>query len=85
MPPVHRYVSFSSRSISTQLVKIAVVDTLTMTSHLMPQTHEIEGAHLTLLNMVPSDPDEYKALEKRLVRKVDWRLMPVLVVMIMLK
>lgn len=34
---------------------------------------------------LPSDHDEFKALEKKLVRKIDWRLMPVLTIMIVLK
>lgn len=38
-----------------------------------------------LPSMVPSDPDEYEVLERGLVRKIDWRLMPVLVAMIILK
>ncbi|PWY82926.1 MFS transporter [Aspergillus heteromorphus CBS 117.55] len=33
---------------------------------------------------VPRNPIEYAALERQLVRKVDWRLMPVLVLMIVL-
>lgn len=37
------------------------------------------------LNFLPCDPVEYDALEKKLVRKVDWRLMPVLIAMIVLK
>ncbi|KAL1861440.1 hypothetical protein VTK73DRAFT_7075 [Phialemonium thermophilum] len=36
------------------------------------------------LDHLPSDPDEYAALEKRLVRRVDWALMPVLIAMIVL-
>lgn len=34
---------------------------------------------------VPLDPAERAALEKKLVRKLDWSLMPVLLVMIVLK
>ncbi|KAM0818154.1 putative Major facilitator superfamily (MFS) profile domain-containing protein [Seiridium cardinale] len=48
-------------------------------------SHEAEtGARGVLPILVPSDPDAYKALEKKLVRRIDWRLMPVLVVMIVL-
>lgn len=36
-------------------------------------------------SLLPSDESEYQELEKKLVRKIDWRLMPVLVVMIVLK
>lgn len=39
---------------------------------------------LHILDHLPSQ-DEYDATEKRLVRKVDFRLMPVLIVMIILK
>ncbi|KAK6196675.1 hypothetical protein LQW54_011290 [Pestalotiopsis sp. IQ-011] len=35
-------------------------------------------------SLLPSDESEYQELEKKLVRKIDWRLMPVLVVMIVL-
>jgi hypothetical protein len=70
-----------------------------MTSHAKPQALQAEDANPAsrghaasasaagggLLSVLPSDPDEYQALEKRLVRKIDWRLMPVLVVMIVLK
>ncbi|ETS83455.1 hypothetical protein PFICI_05331 [Pestalotiopsis fici W106-1] len=35
-------------------------------------------------SLLPTDVSEYQALEKKLVRKIDWRLMPVLVVMIVL-
>ena len=34
---------------------------------------------------LPSDPLEYAELEKKLKRKIDWTLMPVLVAMIVLK
>jgi hypothetical protein len=40
---------------------------------------------IPLPSNLPSDEAELKALEKRVVRKVDARLMPVLVVMIILK
>lgn len=60
-----------------------------------PQTVEVESARPAEdaaanaggvpPSVLPSDPEEYQALEKKLVRKVDWRLMPVLVVMIVLK
>lgn len=36
-------------------------------------------------NFLPGNPDEYSALEKKLIRKVDCRLMPVLIAMIVLK
>ena len=39
---------------------------------------------LHILDHLPSQ-DEYDATEKRLVRKVDFRLMPVLIAMIVLK
>lgn len=35
--------------------------------------------------MLPTTDEAYKALEKKLLRKVDWRLMPVLICMIVLK
>ncbi len=35
--------------------------------------------------LVPEDPAEYEALEKAVVRKIDFRLMPVLIIMIILK
>lgn len=35
--------------------------------------------------LVPSDPAEYAALEKRLVRRIDRSLLPVLIIMIVLK
>ena len=34
--------------------------------------------------LVPSDPVQYAALEKRLVRRIDRSLMPVLIIMIVL-
>jgi hypothetical protein len=49
--------------------------------------HEVsrqEEADQTV-NYLPSDSEEYAALEKKLVRKIDWRLMPVLIAMIVLK
>ncbi|KAK6067875.1 major facilitator superfamily transporter [Seiridium cupressi] len=47
--------------------------------------HEAEtDARDVLPRLLPNDPDAYKALEKKLVRRIDWRLMPVLVVMIVL-
>jgi hypothetical protein len=47
---------------------------------------QLEHAHAAQIpDELPSDPAEYQALEKKLVRKIDWRLMPVLVSMIILK
>jgi len=45
----------------------------------------IENAEYVSLAGIPTDPVEYQALEKKLVRKIDWRLMPILVAMIILK
>lgn len=53
-------------------------------SEMKPEVSHQDEADRTL-NFLPSDPDEYAALEKKLVRKVDWRLMPVLIAMIVLK
>lgn len=36
-------------------------------------------------DLLPMDPIERAALERKLVRKLDWTLMPVLLVMIVLK
>jgi hypothetical protein len=49
--------------------------------HEAPHYDEADQA----LNFTPSNPDEYAALEKKLVRKIDSRLMPVLIAMIVLK
>jgi hypothetical protein len=46
---------------------------------------DANGPGGALSSLVPSDPEEYQALEKKLVQKIDWRLMPVLVAMIILK
>jgi hypothetical protein len=40
------------------------------------------GLHISHL---PTDPAEYAAVEKKLVRRIDTRLLPVLIAMIMLK
>ncbi|KAI1844078.1 hypothetical protein JX266_009751 [Neoarthrinium moseri] len=45
---------------------------------------EVPSVGADLPSLLPSDPEQYQALERKLVRKVDWRLMPVLVVMIVL-
>jgi len=37
------------------------------------------------LDYLPADPAEYAAVEKRLVRRIDFTLLPVLIVMIVLK
>ncbi|KAH8195099.1 hypothetical protein TruAng_010739 [Truncatella angustata] len=65
-----------------------------MTLHIKPRTFQTEVAnhasHAAFSDrnaspsLLPSDVNEYQALERKLVRKVDWRLMPVLVVMIVL-
>ncbi|KAH8667021.1 MFS transporter [Xylariales sp. PMI_506] len=44
----------------------------------------MEISNPEMLGSVPTDPEEYRALERKLVRKIDWRLMPVLVGMIIL-
>ncbi len=59
-----------------------------MTADGGPETARVDdvahGGGMTPTGL-PSDPTEYARLEKKLVRKIDWRLMPVLVVMIVLK
>jgi hypothetical protein len=49
-----------------------------------PETQHVDSNE-GLPNTLPLDASEYKALERKLVRKLDLRLMPVLVVMIILK
>lgn len=49
------------------------------------QVENVGDVNASLDHYLPSDPDEYAALEKRLVRRIDWTLMPVLVAMIVLK
>ena len=38
-----------------------------------------------LFDYLPPTTDAYSAVEKRLVRRIDWALMPVLIAMIVLK
>lgn len=45
----------------------------------------VGDVNASLSRHLPSDPDEYVALEKRLVRRIDLTLMPVLIGMIVLK
>lgn len=47
-------------------------------------TQQISNVALPMVN-IPADPAEYAAVEKRLVRRIDLRLLPVLIVMIVLK
>ncbi|PYH93874.1 MFS transporter [Aspergillus ellipticus CBS 707.79] len=50
-----------------------------------PSVNHVENSpDDVVVSEVPTDPFEYAALERQLVRKVDWRLMPVLLVMIIL-
>lgn len=42
-------------------------------------------AEIVLFDHLPASQTEYDAVEKRLRRRVDWALMPVMVVMIVLK
>lgn len=47
-------------------------------------TQQISNAGLHIAHL-PTDPAEYAAVEKKLVRRIDTRLLPVLIVMIVLK
>ena len=47
-------------------------------------TQQISNVALHIAHL-PTDPTEYAAVEKQLVRRIDMRLLPVLIVMIVLK
>lgn len=38
-----------------------------------------------VFDYLPSSQEEYAAVEKRLIRRIDWTLMPVMISMIVLK
>lgn len=45
----------------------------------------VDAAANAVFDYLPSTPEEYAAVEKKLVRRIDWTLMPVLIAMIVLK
>jgi hypothetical protein len=47
-------------------------------------TQQVPNAGLYMAHL-PTDPAEYAAVEKKLVRRIDTRLLPVLIAMIVLK
>jgi hypothetical protein len=45
----------------------------------------VRPAEDAVFDYLPSSPEAYAAVEKRLIRRIDWTLMPVMIAMIVLK